>query len=520
MRTLRVMALLLLSANLLCGQANPANPRGVEQNTPGSRQGAANFSESTIQGCVLGSATTGQYILTDQNNGQVYVLQGNDPMLKEQVGHEVLMTGTATPMPNRTGVGAQSPSTPTTGGATKLAGKPGLNFDVTHIQRIADTCSQDTAGQRDAIAASQAALGGVGSENRGATEPRIGYAAQNQSREEMIGCVSGSRNDLLLNQQQQRRTYRLKGNTGQLPSDLGKLVKVTGHMVPGTGPAVSGAQEQAPIFQVSGVQVLESSCTYQSPPGVGPLPATGKTGNSGEAFNVTTTESAGRVTPGNETQAGRAQEPGEQTGLTAGGVPQAQNRTAAQGAPNTAEQTAQNPDDAMKYRNAATESELSNPQQQLGVNAQPSNVGVQQQAQRESSQQTNRAAQEGQTYGTNRNTRNGTELPGASQQLNMPEHARTKREGQAAEHHQTEATLVGCLTGSGHDFFLREQTTGTQYRLNATREDVKDHVNHLVELSGKPGNRTGAENSVAEKNQPVFDVTGVQDLAPTCGAPR
>jgi hypothetical protein len=51
-----------------------------------------------------------------------------------------------------------------------------------------------------------------------------------------------------------------------------------------------------------------------------------------------------------------------------------------------------------------------------------------------------------------------------------------------------------------------------------TGEQFKDHVNHLVEVVGKSGKREGSAKAAAGNGQPVFEVTGVQDLAPTCGA--
>jgi hypothetical protein len=71
-----------------------------------------------------------------------------------------------------------------------------------------------------------------------------------------------------------------------------------------------------------------------------------------------------------------------------------------------------------------------------------------------------------------------------------------------------------------HEFILREQKSGTRYRLNGPPEELKLHVNHLVELVGKPTEEKGAAKAVAGGSRPGFDVSGVQDLAPTCGAGR
>ena len=40
----------------------------------------------------------------------------------------------------------------------------------------------------------------------------------------------------------------------------------------------------------------------------------------------------------------------------------------------------------------------------------------------------------------------------------------------------------------------------------------------MVEVADEPGQREGESNSVAAGNEAVYEVSGVQDLAPTCGA--
>jgi len=375
MRKLGLITVLLL-LTVTAAVAKPwaeSKPYPAPNNTPSSRQNAASFSQSTIQGCVMGSAVTSQYVLTGENTGEIYVLQGNDALLKEQVGHEVVMTGTATPIrpSNQKGtLGYISPnSSPERG--TSSQGARALNFQVNFIQPIANQCRQQTESQKEAIAASQAALGSVQSENQTATEPDMGYAAQSQTHNTFTGCLSGGADDLLLTQQGEHRTYRLQGNTAGLKTEIGMLARVTGRLEPGTGPSLSGATQPAPVVQVEQAQNLGEPCHYLAPPGYAPTPVTGGTGVEGEAENVSSTASEGVVTPGIETQAGRAQQAGRETGLTAGGVPQPQNQTAAQGAPPTAEQTAQNPAAAERMA-AAARAELSNPEHQLGVNALPS----------------------------------------------------------------------------------------------------------------------------------------------------
>lgn len=135
-------------------------------------------------------------------------------------------------------------------------------------------------------------------------------------------------------------------------------------------------------------------------------------------------------------------------------------------------------------------------------------------------QQTQSANQPISGYEQNRNPQNGTELPGASQQMK----AQPEREKQAEEHQREQPTLVGCLVsgaeGSEHGFFLAEKKSGARYRLKGSEAELKDHLNHLVEVVGKPESGERGSKAVAAKGEAVFDVGGIQDLAPTCGASR
>jgi hypothetical protein len=210
-------------------------------------------------------------------------------------------------------------------------------------------------------------------------------------------------------------------------------------------------------------------------------------------------------------QAGEAQAPGQQTKINAGGV----KNQAAPGAPVTAEQTAQNPADAERIASSAQRAEINNSQHQLGVNAQPNyNQSAQQQT-----AQANQPVS-GPDHEQNRNAKSGTELPGASQHMKGD---KREREQQARQHQQTHPTIIGCLVAggkSGKEFYLNEQGSGTRHRLSAPTEQLKDHFNHLVEVVGKPANREGKATAVAGQDQPAFQVSGIQDLAPTCGASR
>jgi hypothetical protein len=392
-------------------------------------------SQSTIQGCVMGSAVTSSYALTDEHTGEIYLLRGNDSLLKQNVGHEVLISGSATairPSDKKGSIGYISPSEPHRTATSAYAGQNALNFEVTHIQPVADTCAQQSESQKAAIAASQAALGTVDN-NSTATEPRVGYSAQ--------------------------------------------------------GP-------QSKPGQNSGSDASS----------VPPLPAAGKTGNNGDTHGVSTTASAGQVTPGFQTEAGKAQAPGKQTDVDQN-LGSHQQPNAAPGAPPNQEQTAQNPAAAERIASSAQRAEINNSQHQLGVNAQPNyQQSAQQQTERANQPVAEQKAQTG--------------LPGASQHTTG---GQRERQQQAEEHHKAEPTLVGCLSQSdksGKEFFLKEQNSGTRYRLSASPQELKDHLNHLVEVVGKPIQDKETAQAVAGNSEPAFDVTGIRDLAPTCGAAR
>jgi hypothetical protein len=92
------------------------------------------------------------------------------------------------------------------------------------------------------------------------------------------------------------------------------------------------------------------------------------------------------------------------------------------------------------------------------------------------------------------------------------------------QNQSSQPTLVGCLVsdgeGSGAGFFLTEKKSGTRYRLSGSTAQLKDHLNHLVEVVGKPANTEAGSTAVAARDEAVYEVTGVQDLAPTCSASR
>jgi len=108
---------------------------------------ASSTSPSTIQGCLSG--TDGNFVLTQDNTTIAVKLVGADTQLKENINHEISVTGQ---MINPTGSGRSQnqPSTTTPDNTTPLNDSPadtthsttmGTNaFQVTEVKRVSDTC--------------------------------------------------------------------------------------------------------------------------------------------------------------------------------------------------------------------------------------------------------------------------------------------------------------------------------------------------------------------------------------------
>lgn len=117
-----------------------------EQQTP-TAPPASSTSPSTIQGCLSGSE--GNFVLTQDNTTTAVKLVGADMQLKDNIGHEISVTGQ---MINPTGSGQSQnqPSTSTPDNTTPQKDSPtdnsnsttmGTNaFQVTEVARVSDTC--------------------------------------------------------------------------------------------------------------------------------------------------------------------------------------------------------------------------------------------------------------------------------------------------------------------------------------------------------------------------------------------
>ena len=467
------------------------NAYPAQNNTPGSRQGAQSLSQSTIEGCLMGHGD--RYVLTDMREGTIYLLSGSDSTLKGHVGQQVAITGVATniePSTQKGQPGYINPNAPDAeGGAGTREGSKTKDFQVQYVQQEAAQCQNTNASQANAMAASNAMLGSVG-EGQSGTEPKVGYSPSVGNALE--GCLSGGPGNFMLSQPKLSRRYKVEGDSNQLQQQVGREVQLTGYLQPGAGS----------VFHADNVQRLAAACNYQS--GQMPEAVGGKQGSTGDNVPVTSTGSVGATTPGYQTQAGEAQQPGAAAGLNAGGATPPHQNTEKQGAPIPNEQIGQDRASAERIDNAAHMGEVGGYRSgNYGLNGNAPNYS--------------------QAQGAPPATQSGSanNAPGSAADSTQDQKGQGSEGGMAPTHDQkpNRATLTGCLEGKkgGHEFTLATQD-GRRIRLHATREDFKDHLNHLVQVVGEMGPTSQKHKAVAGRGgNEVFTVDGINDLAPTCG---
>ena len=461
---MKLALILLLAPTLALGQWKHVPEKG-ERTQPTGQQ-------STIHGCVIGSEPN--FALTDTGTGQVFLLHGNQPSLKDHVGHEVVLTGNASYANYHTPT--DRPETVAT------AGRQGRqDFDVVNIVDVASSCQSGSAvNAQQAVATSQAALGSV-SNNPAGTEPQVGYAGENmQSGTSLEGCLSrGGSDNFVLSEPAWDRHYPVQGNNAALSQNVGRWVRLQGVLKP-----QPGNPSAAPTFEASGVQMLRASCTEQSAPGESPMSAGGKTGNRGDAIPESSTATAGTPTPAWQSDAGRAQQPGKHT-IPDSTAPQNQ---AKYGAPPNWEQVGQGRQTADNHSAKVEQTEVGSSYGTLGV-------------------QGNRPAYDNTQQGKYPNGENTglRKMP-----ANEAKYNRAPNEG--------EQTVSGCLKKSGDRYLLHELNNGGTLRLAATADQLDPHVNHLVEISGGHTPRGTQGQIGAKESADEFRVHGIRDLAATCGA--
>lgn len=327
--------------------------------------------------------------------------------------------------------------------------------------------------------------------DRSTAMPQV--AATGNTQNELVGCISGTGSSLTLTQNELRRTYQLRGNTGALQNSIGKLVKVTGKVILG----------QQSAFEVQQVTPLSDRCQYEQTGQI--APATGKAGNEEQALNVTTTRNPRQSTPGVQTEHGVEQNPStserpQKYGANAGGSAPL---TASQGAPVNPNANPDNPDNAQRMANAAQQAELNN-SATLGVNAQP-NYANAQNPQANAQAVANTAQQErGQAAAGD------AANPKGGQQQAAHEGGQPLAPGTGGA-----PVFTGCLTQSGKDYFLVEKSSNEKFKIAGDTSKLKDHVNHMVQIVGNKTGTYGPAVGSSGDYQTLF-VKAIQDAAPTC----
>ena len=308
-----------------------------------------------------------------------------------------------------------------------------------------------------AASASQAQTAGSIKNDRNATIPRVGVSANPNAPSELVGCIAKNGSNYVLNQAQLSRSYQLRGNTGLITENDGRMVRVTGRLLFGS-PAG---------FEVQQVQLIQPKCDYAQTGIV--LPATGGAGAEGTALNTTTTATVGQTTPGLETEAGVNQNPSMTVPLRNFGAytaPLAQ-RTSSQGAP--PDPRYENPAEAERIANSATRSEMQNTRQ-LGVNAEPNYAGESNPQQTEQLTANEATQMRGQATDSTRVLQGGA---GAA--------ANSNREAQPSGV-ENASVFTGCVSQHDNQLMLVETATQQQFRLEG--ENLGQYVNQQVQIAG------------------------------------
>jgi hypothetical protein len=171
----------------------------------------------------------------------------------------------------------------------------------------------------------------------------------NAASSQLIGCITPLPNgELQFQAIPSGASYVLRGNTALLAQSIHHLVRITG----ATGAIVG--RDQLPALTAGEVQVVADTCT--APMWFGKLEAiAGKVGAGQDAVPLTTTASAGEVTPGVQTEAVEAQEQPITTGRP---NPPLTSATKLRYSPHNVAQAAQTQAAAERYALAAQRSEI------------------------------------------------------------------------------------------------------------------------------------------------------------------
>jgi hypothetical protein len=76
-------------------------------------------------------------------------------------------------------------------------------------------------------------------------------------------------------------------------------------------------------------------------------------------------------------------------------------------------------------------------------------------------------------------------------------------------------TVQGCLSGSDGNYTLTADN-GTTYQLTGNTAELKDHVGHEVQITGKTSSSSAASSSTAATQQGVLKVKSMKHISKTC----
>ena len=92
-----------------------------------------------------------------------------------------------------------------------------------------------------------------------------------------------------------------------------------------------------------------------------------------------------------------------------------------------------------------------------------------------------------------------------------PQAEPTQSTARAAGH----MTVEGCLSGSEGNYILTADN-GSSYQLTGNTAELKDHVGHEVQITGKTSNSSAASSSTSNAQQAMLDVKSMKHISKTC----
>jgi hypothetical protein len=76
-------------------------------------------------------------------------------------------------------------------------------------------------------------------------------------------------------------------------------------------------------------------------------------------------------------------------------------------------------------------------------------------------------------------------------------------------------TVEGCLSGSDGNYTLTADN-GTTYQLTGNTAELKDHVGHEVQITGKTSSSSAASSSAGAAQQATLEVKSMKHISKTC----